>query len=294
MRKIYTKTVFEFNPTTDTFEVNQEESEFHYIPDDAPLTLMGGSGGGDVPSQVSVQKNDPWAGQQPYLKQGFDQVWSAYLNDPGYFASNSPESAESQRMIMDRARAGSALNRDNQGMLDATLRGDYLYGGAGFDKAYQAAANKIIPQVDSQFASSGRLNSGLAGVAKTSALGDAFAGLYDNERKRQLAASQLAPEAAMSDYADAGMIGQVGKSREAMDQYNAERRRRAVADYMALITGNYGSTSTSTTTNPSTRTGGWGGALMGAGSGAASGFVGSGGNPWGAAVGGVIGLLNSL
>lgn len=75
--------------------------------------------------------------------------------------------------------------------LRRTAAGEFLTG-PGFDRAFQAAENKINPQVDSAFASAGRLGSGLASAAKTEALGNAFANLYGLERQNQLsAANQL-------------------------------------------------------------------------------------------------------
>lgn len=78
--------------------------------------------------------------------------------------------------------------------LQRTLAGDYLYGGPGFDAAYQAAANKVIPQVESQWANARRLDSGGAREAMTGALGDVFANLYETERGKQLMAASMAPQ----------------------------------------------------------------------------------------------------
>src|SRR5690606_4010591 len=84
---------------------------------------------------------------------------------------------------------------------------------------------------------------GLADVAKTQALGDAFANLYGQERQNQLAANQqalqqtqarsdavgrerdnvirsmlFAPQMAQLDYEDINRLAQVGAQREDMSQ----------------------------------------------------------------------------
>ena len=75
----------------------------------------------------------------------------------------------------------------------ATLNGDYLYGGDAFNAAQQSATNRIIPQVTSAFNSSGRMG-GLAGQSELAGrIGDSFAGLYNNERGRQMGALSMAP-----------------------------------------------------------------------------------------------------
>ena len=78
-----------------------------------------------------------------------------------------------------------------QGLLTDIVGGNQLMGSPGMDAAMQAAWNKINPMVDSQFASSGRYNSGLAQQAKAEGLGNAFAGLYNQNLDRQLQAAQL-------------------------------------------------------------------------------------------------------
>jgi hypothetical protein len=66
------------------------------------------------------------------------------------------------------------------------------YGSGGFNAAYEAATNRIIPQLQSQIAASGRSGSGIEQGLVTRELGDAFAGLYGEEQQRKLAALQAA------------------------------------------------------------------------------------------------------
>ena len=113
---------------------------------------------------------------------------------------------------------------------DAVLRGDYLAGGPAFDAAFQAASNRIIPQVQGTFSGAGRLNSGLAQTAMAGQLGDAFAGLYGQERARQQQAAQMAPTMANLAYDPARRLAGVGS---VMDAQEAARQQAAYADQFA-------------------------------------------------------------
>lgn len=88
---------------------------------------------------------------------------------------------------------GPNLQQPVLGQLTNTLNGSYLFGGQGFNQAQQAASNRIIPQVNSMFGAAGRSGSGLAQSEMTRQLGDSFAGLYNNERNRQIQAAGIAP-----------------------------------------------------------------------------------------------------
>jgi len=134
------------------------------------------------------------------------------------FAGFAPEQEEALGLQASRARAGSPVTRSAQDLATSTLRGDFLAGGPGFDAAYQSAANRIIPQVSSQFGRAGRTGSGLAQTAQTGALGDAFANLYGQERGRQVTTSALAPRLAAQDYADISALSGVGAQRQGMEQ----------------------------------------------------------------------------
>lgn len=238
MKKIYTRTVFEFNPKTNKYEVNEKESHYHYIDDDAPIAQMKG---GMQPTQV--QRTDPWRPVQPYLRDADRAALDAFLTPDNV---NNP------------------TNQLAPGLLDDTLQGKYLYGGEGFNAALDAARNKILPDVESRFARGGRGGSGLAATAEAGALGDAFAGLYNNERERQMQAAQLAPNVSQMRYE------------------TGDRRRAMIAELIKLLSGQG-----SMTTNlaPNNEMSPWakyylastGGALQGAAVGGVPGAVAGGG-----------------
>lgn len=232
MKKIYTTCVSEFNKRTKRYELIENESDWYYIDDDASISYCGGApsgggGGGGTQTTQTVEKSDPWEGQQPYLTKGFQNVESAFLNStPQFYPGStvtpySPETNLALQLQTDRAINGSPIQEagtnqlsdtlngaylgqarsqyDNSPMagyvkeaLTPTLQGDFLHGGDGFNSAVDAASRKIIPQVQSMFEKSGRSNSGLAQIGMTQALGDSFAQQYGQERQNQLTAANSA------------------------------------------------------------------------------------------------------
>ena len=133
------------------------------------------------------------------------------LNNPAYMGQGATTQAGMNAMqgayTQPVARTDYSQAQPGVDMLENTARGDYLYGGEGFNAAQQAAANRIIPQVTSAFNSSGRMG-GIAGQSElTGRLGDSFAGLYNNERQRQMSAAPMVQNM---------LTGQTGDERLAM------------------------------------------------------------------------------
>lgn len=154
-----------------------------------------------VAQQTVTQETALPAWLQPAVQQGVQGAQSLYQQGapemyPGQMTA--PFSSQTQGaldMLESNARSGAGT----QGALDtynATVGGDYLFGGDGFNAAFQAASNRIIPQVQSMYSRAGRSGSGLAQTAMTQALGDSFAGLYNAERGRQQGALGMAPQMA--------------------------------------------------------------------------------------------------
>jgi hypothetical protein len=179
--------------------------------------------------------------------------------------------------------------------MESTLNGDYLYGGQGFNAAFDAASRKINPMVDSAFATHGRSGSGLAGAAKTQALGDAFASMYGQERNNQMQAAQMAPALAQSDYYDISQLANVGagvenlaqnRMNEDVNRYNFYQNQPEdqLSKYIALLNNSYPGSQTSQQTFTNPAAGAAGGALSGASMGSAFG-------PWGAGIGAIGGGL---
>lgn len=367
MKKIFTKSVFEWNDEAQKYELNHADSE-SYLYDGALALcgggLSGGGGGGGSGNTTTVQKSDPWPQQQPFLVTGFNKAQD-YLNgnQPQYFPGNtvvpfSNETNQALNMQENRATNGSPLSSSAQGQLTNTMNGGYLnsmpgfynsmqgnvnnainpimsgshmYGGDGFNAALQAATNKILPQVSSSFEGSGRLNSGLADVAKSQAIGDSFASLYGQNQQNQLAAAGLgsqsnqalmssigaerenqlrgtmfAPQMANQDYTDISKLAEVGAQKESLqqqqlqsniDRYNFGQNTdlNKLQNYMGLIQGNYGGTSSTTSPYFQNRTAGFlGGGIGGASLGASMFPAAASATPWGAIGGGALGLLSGF
>lgn len=292
---------------------------------------MGGSPGGGSQSTNTVQKADPWAGQQPFLQGGtdtqgnavpgvFNEAAKLYQNNPlqyyqgQTFAGLAPETEMSLQMQTDRALGGSQLNNAAQTNLTDTLNGKYLdantnpYLMSGSD----AVLAKVLPQIDAKFAASGRGQSGLAQRASAQGATDALGGLalqnYNNERTNQQRAALMAPQLAQQDYADAARLGEVGSVREdlsqqqineamARQQYNQMAPYQQLGLYNSLIQGQYGGTTQQTQTMPRRSVGA--GVLGGGVAGGSLGYLlgdslglGSGGGAaLGAGAGGLMGLL---
>jgi hypothetical protein len=270
--------------------------------------------GGSKGTTTTVTQSDPWSGQQQYLKEIFGEAQRLYQQPgPGYYpgetvAAFAPETQAALNAQAARAMAGSPYQQAAGQQVLNTLNGQYLSAGNPYFSAMTGRiANEVRPRLDSQFASSGRYASGAHQEAAARALADATSQLayqnYGDERNAMHQAAILAPQLAQLDYTDIGQLAAVGQTREQMQQalindqiarfnYAQQLPANKLAQYMSMIQGNYGGTTTATV--PSGGSGGGsavGGALAGAGL-AASLFPGVG---WagllGAGVGGLAGLL---
>ncbi len=176
---------------------------------------MGGSNSG---TQTVTERADPWSGQQPYLQAVYKRASELPAVQPYPYPAVvpfSPATTSAMSAMSTRALQGSPLTTAAQSEAGRTIRGDYLYGGPGFDRALQAARERISPMVRGEFEAAGRYGGGLAAAEEMQALGDAFAGLYGNERQRQLAMVGAAPGLAAQDYTDITALHEAGRLQEA-------------------------------------------------------------------------------
>ena len=225
---------------------------------------------------------------------------------------------------------GGGMNPLAMDALSQTARGDFL-GGEGFNNSFRAAYNKITPSVDSAFQASGRGGSGLADVAKTEALGNAFAGLYgqerqnqlnaagqlgqfgqtsfENERQRQLQALGISPMLANQDYADFGQLMNVGGQQQGLNQQNIQEqigrhdfgqnlpfwKLGQYQNFINPILGVGGSSSSASPLSSNPLAGAVGGGLLGYQAGGAIGGAANGSTygGYGAAIGALLGALSS-
>ncbi len=212
----------------------------------------GNSGGGGTQTTQTVQKSDPWEGQQPFLKAGYGAASSLFFPSssidsstgsvsptagntfgqgtyqPSFYPGStiapfSPETEASLQVQTARALNGSPLTGAAQNQATNTLNGAYL----GADNPYLAALSKSVsdqvrPTIDSQFESAGRYGSGAHAASETSAITNALApymfNQYNNERDNQLKTALIAPQLANQDYVDISALGDVGQQRDALAQ----------------------------------------------------------------------------
>lgn len=240
---------------------------------DEPIANLGGGGGGNT---TTVQKSDPWSGVQPYLQNLFSRAEGAY--NSGTLAQQNPYATQAAQQYANSAQ-GSLVGQAQQ-QLGATLGGDYLSAGANpyLQGAVQQALDQVKGNVNRQFSGDNFGSSAnqewLAKSLANTAL-PIYAQNYATERQNQLAATQAAP--GLQSYAP-GQLAQAAQ----IQQSQLDQPYTALQRYQGLVSGQGGASTTTTQpyfTNP------LGGAIGGA-------LAGSVFGPWGAAIGGGLGLLS--
>lgn len=292
--RVHTKVVLEWKDG----KYQRVESECTSFEYDGTVARAGG-GGGDT-----VQKTEPPKYMRPYMSDMAGQAASLYHSyNPTYYegstvAPMAGESSQALDMQANRAMQGSDVTRNASQNAADTLGGNYLYGGAGFNAALDAASRRITPQVASMFSGAGRLNSGLAQTAQTQALSDAFASQYGQERNNQMQAMALSPTLANQEYVDASKLSEVGQHREGYAQqliddqvarhdFQQNLPYQKLQQYAGIINGiNPGSVTTGQGPSRNRATGALGGAAAGASIGSVVPVIGTG---LGAILGGLLG-----
>ena len=234
-----------------------------------------GSGGGS--STTTVQKADPWYGQQPYLTDVFSQAKEFYdsgVLSPDYYpgqtvAAQSPWTAQALEMQAQRALSGSASVQGAQEAMDGIVAGQALSGNAGLgvlgniaqgdpnagnaglaaleamssarnpwmDQLYQNASREALSALDGSFSRAGRYGSGAHAAAQADAATDLAASMYGSAYQQQM---QAAAQAA-SAY-NAGLGQQIGAAQAAGQLYGAGLNQQISAAAMAQSLANQGYT----------------------------------------------------
>lgn len=235
---------------------------------------MGSSGGS---STTTVQKADPWQGQQPYLKDVFSQAKEFYdsgVLSPDYYpgqtmADQSPWTAQALEMQAQRALSGSASVQGAQEAMDGIVSGQGLSGNAGLsvlgniaqgdpnagnaglaaleamssaqnpwmDQLYQDASREALSALDGSFSRAGRYGSGAHAAAQADAATDLAASMYGAAYQQQMQAASQAASAY-----NAGLGQQVGAAQAAGQLYGAGVGQQISAASMAQSLANQGYT----------------------------------------------------
>jgi hypothetical protein len=264
--------------------------------------LYKGGGG----STTQVQKADPWEGAQPYLKD-YLQLGQNVTKNPFQFyngdtvAGFAPEQELGFNFATQRALAGSPTQNAANRQVTNTLNGNYLSPDSNpyLKGTVDRALNDVQTRVNSQFNNS-NFGSSAHQETLTRGLGEQANAIYGqnytNERNNQLQAVGNAIPLAAADYADASVLQGIGQQRQGLaNQYlglNGNTFNQAanfpyeqLQRYGNVVSQGTGAGGTTTATGPAQQSNKFAGALGGA----ATGF--SIGGPWGAAIGGIGGLL---
>jgi hypothetical protein len=174
--------------------------------------------GGSQGSTTTVNNQDPWSGQQPYLQDVFGEAQNLYQSEtPSFFPASTvtPFAAETTQAMdaqKQRAIGGSPLEAAAQNQTLGTAQGAYLgAGGQGQSELLktaqggytggqnpnlaamaQSVSDVIQPGVASQFAAANRVGSGAHETEYARQMANAMAPIayqdYGMERQAQLGA----------------------------------------------------------------------------------------------------------
>lgn len=197
---------------------------------------MGSKGGGETVQTSSQTNSDPWAAQQPYLRDLFSRAQQMYSNPSPYLAQ-----ANQARV----AEAGpNSLTGQAAGEFGKTISGDYLNADTNpyLKGAVDNAMNQVQSRVSGLYGARGGNNYGSSahqewlGRSLADTALPIYAQNYATERGRQLNAAQLAP--ALSG-------ARIGNLDTAANSPWDQLQR-----YQQSIGGNYGGTSSTVGTQP--------------------------------------------
>lgn len=218
---------------------------------------MGKKGGGG--STTTVQKADPWAGQQPYLSDIFRQAQQLYNSGgmaPNYYpgqtvAGQSQWTHDALQMQANRAQNGSPLIDNASNAMNNITTGQALQNNQGLnilnqlsqednpyvDELYNRANSQAQSAINGNFSAAGRYGSGAHAAASADAANNlanemysslwdkradaaqAAGQLYNTGIGQQVVAGQAGQQLANQAYTDAEALSQAGGI---MDDYNQQ------------------------------------------------------------------------
>jgi len=234
---------------------------------------------------TQVTKTEPWDAQKDYLKAGFGRAQDLYNRNPlgpAYYGGSTlagfdPAQQASQRMTMNYAMGGrpQAMQRQAEASLGTGLSGQVDR--AAFDPLAAALGQKvqgeltgnILPGIRESMvryqpggSSRGDLvqNKAIANAVTsgmTLPLAQAYGDAYNTAQQRAVQSGQMYPSLMSAPLGMAEAVGDVGAARRGMtqeginrammrDQYTKNAPQQALANYMNMIGGNYGGTTTQT------------------------------------------------
>lgn len=305
--KIHTLTVID----NATGQVDLDE----FYDYDGPVALAGSSPSGNT---TTVQKSDPWSGQQPYLTDIFNkaQQWnnsggaqyypgqqianqsnptSAYINDATTLGSQgtaSGNAAQNQatNIINGANLYGNPTDSNLNAIAGGALMGSNPYLSGEYDNAAQSVVrnyqNAVAPGIDSQMEAAGRYGSGAQANQQSQAqqnLGQSLGNMassmyggayqsdmsnmmqanaelsnnYNTASAQQLSALGMSPSLNAMDWQNLSGLQNAGSQQDQYNQsliganqnewaYNQNLPLQTLGQYMQMVQGNYGGTSSTT------------------------------------------------
>ena len=232
-----------------------------------------------------ITTTEPWKIQEPYLKEGFGAAKALYKANPlgpSYYQGSTlagfdPAQQAQQRMTLNYAMGArpQAMQKQAEASLGTGLSGKVD------TAAYNPMAAALGQQVQSQLtgnilpgireslvryqpggSSRGDIvqNKAIANAVTsgmTMPLAEMYTNAYNQAQNRVVQSGQMYPSIMAAPLGMAEAVGQVGEARQDMtqqginrammrDQYVKNAPQQALANYMNMIGGNYGGTTTQT------------------------------------------------
>ena len=218
-------------------------------------------------TSTATSTSEPWAGQKPYLEQGFADAKKIYESSgPSYFpgstvAGFSPEQQQAQNLGAQRALGGNATMDAAENWTQKAIGGAYSQDPYN-SQVFNNIQSKVMPSVNSQFSAAGRYGSGAHADTATRALTESFAPyasqMYQQGVDRQQSAAGMAPTYAQNDYADLAALQDIGQQKQLLGQSEIDDARSRfdyaqdlpylkLSQFQSAVGGNWGGQTTSAT-----------------------------------------------
>ena len=238
-------------------------------------------------SRVTTQTTEPWSEQKDYLKAGFKQAADIYgRGAPDYYpgdtlAKFTPAQAAAQmgvagyvtgpRAAGQQAMGEGALTRGLSGKVDLSKFNPMM--DALSNQMKSQLTGSILPGIRQSMVEYQPGGSSRADLVQSQAIAAAnkqmldkaaemYGGAYQSAQDRAVNYGQLYPSIMAAPLATYGALGDVGAEQRAMQQeaidrdmakysYTANRDASQLANYMSMISGDYGGTTTQVAPGPS-------------------------------------------
>ena len=234
---------------------------------------------------TTVTRTEPWEEQKPYLEKGFQragQLYNAQPLGPAYYggptlAGFDPAQQAGQRMSMNYAMGPrtQAMQRGAESSLMQGLSGQVdpnafnPMASALSSSVLSNLQSNILPGLRNQIVDYNPGGSTRGNLLQQKAISDAvtsgmtkplaemYTGAYNQAQQRALQSGQLYPSMMTAPLGMAQAVGDVGQARRSMtqeginramarDQYAKNAPQTQLANYMSMISGDYGGTQTQT------------------------------------------------